>query len=85
MSSTPSQGSNFGTSLPVDPLIELERRVNELKAQNEQVKKLVKVAEKVGDLSPQVQLQEQRIDELINRYTRAIQEVRNEDSKVEQQ
>ena len=84
MSSTDQNQPRNTPIMPIDPLIELERRVNEIQMQNNQVKRLVAVARKVGDLNPTVEINEQRIEELLNRYTKAIQEVRDDDALNEQ-
>lgn len=80
MSSSNNSNTNYSNNLPIDPLVELERRVNELRSQNEQVKRLISVAREVGDLNPSVEIQEQRIEELISRYTAAIRKVKDSDS-----
>lgn len=84
MSSNNERMNRNNTNMIIDPLDELARRVNEIEIQNRQVKRLVAVARKVGDLSPQVEISEQRIQELIDRYNKAIQEVKDEDSLNEQ-
>lgn len=80
MSSNPSSTDNNRNNLPIDPLVELERRVNQLRSQNEQVRRLIAVAREVGDLNPSIEIQENRIDELIKRYTNAIQKVKDSDN-----
>lgn len=80
MSSNPNSTANNRNNLPIDPLVELERRVNQLRSQNEQVRRLIAVAREVGDLNPSIEIQENRIDELIKRYTNAIQKVKDSDN-----
>ena len=65
----------------VDPLPILKQRVEQLREQAKAVDRLIQVQRKVGDIDPQVELNQTAIKQQLDLYDKAISEVMQEDTQ----